>query len=149
MQRRKPVVRGRRGREGQEGQALVEFALVVPVLLILFLGIMEFGLLMYNQQIITNASREGARFGIVVQPTRRTVSEIEGVVADYCGSHLVTFGSGSPSVIVTPDPTTGAVFGDDLTVAVEFPYDFLLLPEFVSGLTGGQTLRAESTMKYE
>lgn len=143
------MVRGRKGRDGQKGQALVEFALVVPVLLILFLGIMEFGLLMYNQQIITNASREGARYGIVARAPRRAPGEIESVVNDYCGSHLVTFGTGTPSVTVTPDPTSGAVFGDDLTVSVEFHYDFLLLPEFVTDLLGGQTLRAASTMKYE
>ena len=51
----------------QSGQALVELALVLPLLLILAFGIVEFGLLMYNKAVITNASREGARVGIVAQ----------------------------------------------------------------------------------
>ena len=131
----------------QEGQSLVEFAIVAPVLLLLLLGIVEFGLILYNQHVITNASREGARFGIVVEIPRRTEAEIQGVVDAYCADHLVTFGSGGiPSTSVT---YAGQFFGDDLTVEVTFPYDFLVLPNFLSTLAGGINLRAETTMKYE
>jgi len=131
-----------------DGQALVEFALSIPVFLVLLFGIVEFGLLLYNQQVITNASREGARYGIVVRTPRRTVSEIEQVVTDYAGNNLVTFGSEVPSTTVTPDPAGGS-FGDDLTVEVEFHYDFLVLPGFIADLFGGTDLRARTTMKYE
>ena len=51
----------RRGR-GEEGAAAVEFALVLPLLIFLVLGGMDFGHRFYMQNIITNASREGARF---------------------------------------------------------------------------------------
>jgi Flp pilus assembly protein TadG len=131
------------------GQALVEFAVLLPVLLTLLLGIIEFGFLLYNQQVITNASREGARYGIVSRSPRRTVSEIETVVEYYCSDHLITFGTGEPTTTVQPDPTTGSVFGDDLNVEVIFPYQFLVLPEFVRDLVGIQNLRATTTMKYE
>jgi len=47
----------------QEGAAMVEFALILPVLLILILGGMDLGHMFYLQHLITNASREGARFG--------------------------------------------------------------------------------------
>ena len=47
------------------GQSLVEYALVLPILLLLFLGIMEFGILVFNYNTIANAAREGARYGIV------------------------------------------------------------------------------------
>lgn len=43
------------------GAAAVEFALVLPILLTLVLGIMEFGFIFYQQMSITNAAREGAR----------------------------------------------------------------------------------------
>ena len=49
----------------QKGAVAVEFALILPVLVLLLFGIVEFSLLMYNKQILTNASREGARYGIV------------------------------------------------------------------------------------
>jgi Flp pilus assembly protein TadG len=133
--------------KGREGQAMVEFALVIPVLLLLLLGIIEFGLLLYNQQVITNASREGARYGIVARETRRDLTEITAVVDAYAGSRMVTFGSGSPNTtMATPD---GTDFGDDLTVTVTFHYDFLVLPNFLAFLVGGQTLEARTTMKYE
>ena len=142
---------GRRTWERQKGQALIEFALVLPVLLVILLGIVEFGLILYNQHVITNASREGARYGIVVHAPRRTVGEIEVVVDAYCGENLVTFGAGSPITNVEPESgsTSGSLFGEDLTVEVAFHYDFLVLPNFLLDLFGGMDLQAHTTMKYE
>lgn len=139
----------RRTKKGQEGQALVEFAIVLPVLVLLLVGMMEFGLLLYNQQVITNASREGARYGIVSRTLRRDSSEIAAVVDAYAGSRLITFGSETPTTAVDPNPPTGVIFGDDLTVTVAFHYDFLVLPSFIASLVGGTTLQARTTMKYE
>jgi Flp pilus assembly protein TadG len=139
----------RKLRNERHGQALVEFALILPVLLLLLLGIVEFGLILYDQHVITNASREGARYGIVVRSTRRTVAEIEAVVDAYCEDNLVTFGSAIPQKSIDPDPTAGALFGDDLTVDVRFHYDFLILPGFLNSLFGGIELTAHTTMKYE
>jgi Flp pilus assembly protein TadG len=132
--------------ERQGGQSLVEFALVLPVFLILLFGIVEFGLLLYNQHVITNASREGARYGIVVRAPRRSVAEIEAVVDSYCADHMLTFGSGTPATTVT---FAGQSFGDDLAVEVTFHYDFLVLPNFIATFLGGTDLRAHTTMKYE
>ena len=47
----------------QNGAALVEFAIVLPVLLMLIFEMIEFSLLLYDKAMITNASREGARAG--------------------------------------------------------------------------------------
>jgi Flp pilus assembly protein TadG len=132
----------------QEGQSLVEFALVAPVLLLVLFGIVEFGLMLYNQHVITNASREGARFGIVVESPRRTAAEIQDVVEAYCGDHLVTFGSGGTPTTTVSFPG-GQTFGQDLTVEVTFHYDFLVLPAFIADFLGGSDLRAHTTMKYE
>ena len=49
----------------EAGQELVEFALILPLLLLLFLGIIEFGRAMLAYNTIANAAREGARYGIV------------------------------------------------------------------------------------
>ena len=131
----------------QEGQSLVEFAIVAPVLVLLLLGIVEFGLILYNQHVITNASREGARYGIVVDTPRRSDESIQAVVEAYCVDNLVTFGTtGPPKTTVT---FVGQSFGDDLTVEVTYHYDFLVLPNFIASLMGGQDLRAHTTMKYE
>ena len=132
----------------QEGQSLVEFALVAPVLLLVLFGIVEFGLMLYNQHVITNASREGARFGIVVESPRRTIAEIQQVVNDYCGNHLVTFGTTGPPTTTVSYPD-GQTFGKDLHVDVTFHYDFLVLPAFIADFLGGSDLHAHTTMKYE
>lgn len=109
----------------QKGASAVEFAILLPVLILILFGTVEFGLLLYNQQVITNASREGARTGIVAQTPRVSDTEIETVVLNYCGTNLVTFGASvSPSVNVSRG---GSMFGDDLTVTVSFNYTFLVL----------------------
>ncbi len=142
---------GRRPRDDRRGQALVEFAILLPLLLLLLIGIVEFGLLLYNQQVITNASREGARYGIVSRTPRRSIGEIAAVVTAYSSDHLVTFGAGTPTTDVQPDPSVlpGPVFGDDLRVEVAFPYEFYVLPQFIGELTGVTDLRATTVMKYE
>lgn len=47
------------------GAAMVEFALILPLLLLLVFGVVNFGALMYDQSVITNAAREGARWAAV------------------------------------------------------------------------------------
>ena len=49
----------------EEGASAIEFALVLPLLLVLVFGIIEFSILFYDKAMLTNASREGARVGIV------------------------------------------------------------------------------------
>ena len=55
--------RDRRRRRG--GQSLVEFAVVLPVFLLILAGILDFGLGLYSQMTVINAAREGARLGVV------------------------------------------------------------------------------------
>ena len=60
--------------KNQRGASAIEFAIVFPLLVLLLFGIIEFSLILYDKVMITNASREGARAGIVVQLTRMTES---------------------------------------------------------------------------
>jgi len=129
------------------GAAAVEFALVIIPLILLVFGTVEFGVLMYNQQVITNASREGARAGIVAQTPRVTSGEISTVVNTYTTSHLITFGAANTPV--TTVNAAGAGFGDDLTVNVTYQYSFLVIPNFVPGIAALRTMSATTVMKYE
>jgi hypothetical protein len=52
-------------RQRSRGQALTEFSLVLPILLILFLGIIEFGRFVLAYQVLNNAVREGSRYAVV------------------------------------------------------------------------------------
>ena len=55
----------RKARKAEKGQAMVELALVLPVLLLILLGIIEFGHIFYSYLVIQNATRDGARHGVV------------------------------------------------------------------------------------
>ena len=132
----------------QQGAVAVEFAFVLPLLIVLLVGIMEFGLILYNQQVLTNACREGTRAGIVARSPRLDSTAIATVVNDYTQAHLVTFGSATSAATVI-DNSGGTAFGDDLRVTVSYDYDFLVLSRFIGSLAGGLTLSAQTVMKYE
>jgi len=135
---------------------MVEFALLLLPLTLIIIGIFEFGIIMYDKAVVTNASREGARAGIVyLQPgmTRVPLTTIQTVVNTYCTNHLVTFATTKP----TPTTQLGANgtgsacvnSGDPLDVYVTYNYTFLLLPNFINGLGASQTLTAETFMRCE
>ena len=131
----------------QRGQSLVEFALILPLLLIVLFGIIEFSLILFDKAVITNASREGARAGTVFRPTPISNADIEAIVNNYLSTHLISFGSSTPQIIVNPSSTPPA-FGDTLTVTVNYDYGFLVLPNFVT--LGNQIpLSAQTIMNYE
>ena len=130
----------------QNGAALVEFAIVLPVLLMLIFGMIEFSILLYDKAMITNASREGARAGIVYSPTPVTKEKIELTVNNYLQTHLISLGGASaPTIIAGQCTGTGA----PLTVTVTYPYNFLVLPNFVQSLSGTLTLSAQTVMRCE
>ncbi len=131
----------------QKGAAAVEFAIIAPLLFTIMFGIIEFSLLLYDKAVITNASREGARYGILWGPNRPTDAEIVAKVGSYTSNRLITFGT-----MVSPTTTisrSGTDPGDALTVTVVYNYDFLLLPNFVSALSNMTTLNAETVMRME
>ena len=129
----------RRSRK-RRGAAVVEFAVVSPVLILLIFGILEFGRLAMVQQVLTNASREGARRAILEQTTS---SEIQSVVNDY----LTTASISGATVTVSPSSLNSAGFGDPVTVRVSVPFEQVswIPPWFL----GGQTLTAETLMRAE
>lgn len=128
----------------QRGGSAVEFAILLLVLLLIVFGIIEFGLIFYNQQVITNASREGARYGIVSRVPRYTADEVAQVINDYCQGRLYPQSStATPTVTVSAPSGTG--FGADLEVSVSWPYDFIFLPDYLMG----RPLYAKTVMKYE
>jgi len=143
--------------KNENGAAAVEFAILLPLLVLLLAGIIEYGLVMFNQQMITNASREAARAGIVQQTPRLAFTgtdSVEQIALDYCQDFLVTFDSVNPLPTVTSNlPDGSQEFGDRLTVIVQYNYQFLFLPNIQSlfGDSGSNTLtmQATTTMRYE
>lgn len=112
-------------RMSQNGATAVEFAIVLPLMVLLIFAMVEFGLYLFNRQVITNAAREGARYGVVAREDRRTNSQIQTVVQNYSAQHLVTFGgTNTPTVTLKPiDYDTGDGFDPATHRCVEFDYE--------------------------
>ncbi|MBB5402317.1 TadE/TadG family type IV pilus assembly protein [Paraburkholderia sp. BR13439] len=132
----------------QKGVVAVETALVLPLLLLIVFGIVEFGLALYDQAVITNAAREGARAGIVLTSPRPTTTDITSVVTGYTSSYLISFAAKNPapSVSVT---NAGGSFGTALAVKVSYTFTGLLLGPLMNPLTGPITLSSTATMNNE
>ena len=107
------------------GASAVEFALVLPILMLLFFGIVDFGLLIYDKQVITNATREGARAGIVSKIPRLSSSDITDVVDSYAKDRLVSLRPTTLQTVVPSGPC--AAFGQDLVVTAAYDHKFLLV----------------------
>jgi hypothetical protein len=141
--------------KSERGAALVELAIMLPVLLLILMGIVEFGLLFYNQQVLTNSSREGARAGIAltgkalidkaIVTTNDFDSEIDGVVQAYCLNHLITFSAGQ--LVGTTVSGSLGTHPDELSVTVDYTYSFLI-PELLNLGTTMQ-LSASTVMNME
>ena len=135
---------GNQGTRNQKGSLSIEAALLLPMMVLLIFGTIEFSLLMYNRQVITNGSREGARAGIVQAVPRLSDGGISTVVGQYCQNRLITFGSATaPATSVT---RSGNASLSPLTVRVTYDYEFLVL-----GALGFDPIQlvAETVMRLE
>ena len=134
------------------GAELVEFALVLPVLLLILIAIMDFAFMFRNYEIVTNAAREGARVGVL---SDYQLSDAVARAEAYLTASGLTDAHASP--VAVPTTVTVTVAGVTKTmnavqVTVTYPHGFLLLGPisrwFGSGL-GAITLTGTATMRTE
>jgi Flp pilus assembly protein TadG len=135
------------------GQVIVEFALLLPLLLALLLGILDFGVLFYDKVMITNASREGARAAIVFRGDSAgnfipyTQPEIATVVNNYLNGRLISF-----HVAHTPQTTipvnTSVSPGGQVRVQVRYTYNYLVIGRFF-GWGPSIDIGADTSMRVE
>ncbi len=105
MRKHSSVAGQKRNRE--QGQSIVEFVLVLPVLLVFFIGMIEVGFAMYSYLRLAGANREGARMASRGRFTDDTI--MHQVVASG-GSYSPASGGVEPNLRTTgPDPNTGMI----------------------------------------
>jgi Flp pilus assembly protein TadG len=97
---------------GERGAVLVEFILIAPILLLLLFGIIDTGHALFIKQIVTNAAREGARYGVVYADPKHSETEIQTAVTNYLTAYGMT-----PTTTPTVTGAGGAT-GTPLTVVV-------------------------------
>lgn len=153
----------RRGgrRRAQRGIAALEFALVLPLLLLLLFGIVEMGFLLYDKAVITNASRAAARQAVAFgedstgAAVYMSASDAIGVATGRLSSMLISAApANAASAAVTPS-TGCTASGQALTISVSYPFTGLGFGSSVDPLAALSsskhvlTLNASTTMNCE
>jgi Flp pilus assembly protein TadG len=137
-----------------QGVAAVEFAILGTVLIFVLGGIIDFGHSFYISQVVTNASREGARYGVTFQvdstATRIPPSSLSPSISNYVTTKYI-----APTLVASLSPTvavagagygTGAK-GQPVQVTVSATKNWFLLGTIIPGLP--TTIAATSVMQCE
>lgn len=117
--------------KGEKGQSTVEFALVLPIVLILILGLLQVGVLARDQIMVLGAAREGVR---------------EAIVTPDQGAITAAARGAAPGLNLNVQISRGTERGEPAKVNVSAPPAKLPI---VGEIVGGLTLKASATMRME
>ena len=152
------VMGGRRLLRAGRGQSLVEFALVLPILMIMVFGIIDFGMGLRSYISLTNATREGARFAAVGNPAGAYPTDCNGstttsVIGRVCvaieGLDLADLQTVSVAYPNGQNP------GESVIVSAEYTYNYITpLGDMVDFFSGGSfpdslSLSTDTDMRLE
>ncbi len=148
--------RARRGSANSDrGAAAVEFALLLPLLVLLIFGMIDFGRAINAQITITQAAREGARVlalpgGTTIGPDGLPASQSRAIAAANGLGLTASNVTDLPDTSATPEtgcPTGSGSTGDDAVVKVTYQFTFITPVGSIFGPT--KTLTAEGVMPCE
>ncbi len=147
----------RQWRRDTRGAVMVEFAVATLVFLLIIAGILDLGHAFYMRQVVTNASREGARYGIVyrtnasgyrIAPVNISPSISSYLLNDYLSQTLLPPDANPQVAVAGTGYSTGSP-GANLEVTVSAVKTWFVLNNFVPGLSENQTLSATTVMQCE
>ena len=142
---------------GRRGQSLVEFALVVPILLLMLVGIIEFGRAWNVSQTVTYAARQGSRVAAVLNATGSDPvvarDSVVAVVTNVLASNNINTTGCPPGCVDSINGLIGGQ-GTPVTVWVGVPYQFMIMGPVMalnseSFPNGTITLRSTAVMRNE
>jgi Flp pilus assembly protein TadG len=132
----------------QSGAAAMELALLLPFLLLMVDGVVEFGILLHNQSVLITGSSMAARAGSAAGINKLTTSQITKLAQDYCNANLMMLASNSTvvtTVVQSPEPS----FQLPLRVTVQYTYQGMLIGGFLSAFQNRPVMFATSVMYNE
>lgn len=125
--------------KSKKGQSLVETALIMPVIILILTGIIDFGMMFNNYIVVSNASREGAR-SAAVGATDAQIKTVVNTVTSTLDKNKIT-------ISISPAGTLRKK-GDEVVVTVK--YDYSLITPVVSGILGGPVkMKGTAAMRVE
>jgi Flp pilus assembly protein TadG len=138
---------------GERGQALLETAMVLPLVLLISVGIFEFGRAYQTWQVLTNASREAARIAILPGTTD---SDIRTRVQQYLtNGQIPNPSSATVAIDRTKTVSIGLGTAPATEITVNYPFNFMVLNPVArlvvtnSRLGGAFTMSARAEMRNE
>lgn len=140
-----------RCRRTRRGQAVVEFALVLPVFLLLLFGALEFGRVFVRLHLMTNAAREGARVGSLPGSTEDDVQDTASdrmTRVGLSGDEFVTTVVAEDQDGVERESLAVAQQGDRIQVTVTHDFD-VLVGNMIPGFSGTVPLHSGCTFRHE
>jgi Flp pilus assembly protein TadG len=128
-------------RKNDSGQAVVEFAVILPVLLMILFAILQFGIVFNNYIQVTAAAREGARKAAV----SRSLGTAAAETAATTSAKSAAPGLKQTSIAVSYPNSPTFAQGSDVTVKVTYPYSISILGIIVKSgnLSSSTTMRVE------
>lgn len=125
----------------QRGVALVEFALMLPVMVLLVFGAITFTVALYDKSILTHASRQAVRAWVVSKPIL-TKDAVQQIANGLCQNQLISFGAGSVTCVPVATGPDTPVSGDVLTVSVSMGFTGLYIFQ-------NMQISSQTSMKFE
>ena len=131
-----------RFRERQQGASLVEFAVVMPLFLLLLFGVIESGYLFAQLNETRNAAREGARIAVV------DYGDSSAIVGETCNRATLTAGGATIAISTTGD-VTDPISDPTASVTVEVNKSYDSITGFLDPFFQGNSLDSSVTMRVE
>jgi len=139
--------------KSERGAALIEAAVTIPMLLLVAVGIFEFGRAYQTWQILTNAAREGARIAVLSAPTS---SLVEQRVREYMAAgQLTEAGTATVDVNRSASFTVNGNAVSASQVSIDYPFSFIVLQPVArlvaptTSLGGAVVMHAQALMRNE
>lgn len=131
-------------RKGERGSALIEAALTLPLLLLVSVGIFEFGRAFQTWQVLTNAAREGARIAVL---PGAAASDVQTRVRQYLqAGQLGGYAGATIDVNRAASIAIGAGTASTSVVTVNYPFNFMVLNPVARLVVSNSTLGAPITI---
>ncbi|MEN9765583.1 MAG: hypothetical protein RL397_1538 [Pseudomonadota bacterium] len=134
-------------KKGPRGLVMVELALILPLIFLLVWGMAETGVALYNKTILTYASRDAARTGILARTPRMTEAEIETATRAYLEESLLFYSTLGTTIDIDTPEVVGE--SDRLRVTIRHEYPGLGLGRLMTGLSGPMVVTSSAVMRYE